>query len=58
MESILLNFDFVEATVAFGVDGEAEGFEGLKVRFNGASAKGTATGVGDAEFGVTMEEWS
>ena len=51
----MLYFDFVEAAVAFGVNGEAERFEGLEMWLDGASAERTATGVGNAEFGVAMK---
>lgn len=39
MKSFLSDFDFVEATMTFGVNGEAERFESLKVWFDGASTE-------------------
>lgn len=56
MKGVLPDFDFVEAAMAFGIDGEAEGLESLEMRLDGASAKGAAAGVGDAELGIAVEE--
>ena len=56
VESILSHFDFVEAAVAFGVNGEAERFESLEVRFDGAGAERAAASVGDSKLRVAVQQ--
>ena len=56
MEGVLPDFDFVEATMTFGIDGETEGLESLKMRLDGAGAERAAASIRDAEFGIAVEE--
>ena len=56
MKSVLPDFDFVEATMTFGINGKTEGLEGLKMWLDGASAERAAAGIGDAEFGIAMKK--
>lgn len=39
MEGVLPDFDFVEATMTFGIDGETERLEGLEMWLDGAGAE-------------------
>ena len=56
VEGLLADGDFVEATIALGVNGETEGFEGLEMRLDSASTKRATAGIGDAKPRITVKE--